>query len=106
MHARAGAGLVMMIVLIAALGAAQSAWPDDRSASNGEARNLAIFDAAWKTVDRHYYDRETRRKDLIAIGARARPMAARATDDGDLYLNILWPTLEQLGDSHFSAVPP
>lgn len=33
-------------------------------------------------------------------------MAARATDDGDLYLNILWPTLEQLGDSHFSAVPP
>lgn len=71
-----------------------------------EAHNLLIFDAAWKAVDRNYYDREARRKDWIAIGASARPLAAKAPDDGDLYLNILWPMLQRLGDSHLSAIPP
>lgn len=106
MRGGTGASLVMVIALIAGVVATRPAWPDDGSVPSEEARNLAIFDAAWKMVDRHYYDREARRKDWIAIGAMARPLAARATDDADLYLNILWPTLEQLGDSHFAAVPP
>ncbi|KRA62410.1 hypothetical protein ASD89_21585 [Caulobacter sp. Root656] len=71
-----------------------------------ESHNLRIFDAAWKAVDRNYYDREVRRKEWTAIGASSRPLAAKARDDVDLYMNILWPTLERLGDSHFSAIPP
>lgn len=75
-------------------------------ATNTERHNLRIFDAAWKIVDQRYYDRNARRADWAAIGKQARPIAAKATDDVDLYMNVLWPTLEALGESHFSASPP
>ena len=106
----AGDQVVLSKTVVVALVMAGSLLGDQPAGAANEkakqAHNLTIFDAAWKAVDRHYYDRDARRPDWTAIGASARPLAAKAQDDADLYLNILWPTLRRLGDSHFAAIPP
>jgi len=90
----------------AALGLSPALDACAREPESLEQHNLRIFDAAWRVVERNYYDREARRTELDAIASRTRPLAAKAANDVDLYLNVLRSGFGTLGESHFDAVPP
>lgn len=87
--ARAGAGL--------ALSGCVSAVPRD---------HLAVFDAMWKTVDEVYFDPAMGGIDWKAVRREWRPRAARAETSAALYLDVLFPVLDQFQSSHVDLRPP
>jgi carboxyl-terminal processing protease len=77
-----------------------------RLAPTKEPSNLQVFDAAWTTVDRHYFDREQNRPHWKAMRATYRDKAARAGSKIELYMGVLLPMMQTLGGSHVGALPP
>ncbi len=77
-----------------------------RFAPPREPSNLQVFDAAWTTVDRHYFDREKNRAHWKQLRGAYRDKAVRAGSKLELYLGVLLPMVQTLGGSHVSALPP
>ncbi len=70
-----------------------------------EERNLRVFDAAWDTVNRRYYDPQLRGVDWRAAAVTYGPRAAAAGDDAALYKEIN-AMLKLLADGHTGALMP
>lgn len=88
-------------LLVLALGVAAV-----RSAPSRPPTNLDVFDAAWTTVDRHYFDRERNRARWKQLRAEYRDKAGRAGSKMELYWAVLRPMMQTLGGSHVDAMPP
>lgn len=69
------------------------------------AENLRIFDAAWNTINRSYYDPEFNGVDWAAAATEFGPRAAAAADEDALYV-VLNTMLRRLQDNHTGATPP
>lgn len=69
------------------------------------ARNVRVFQAAWRLVAEKHYDPRLHGLDWPALGAKYGAQAAAAPDDAALYaaLNAM---LDALDDSHTHALPP
>lgn len=69
------------------------------------ARNVRVFDAAWRLVAEKHFDPKLHGLDWTALGAKYGAQAAAAPDDRALYaaLNAMLATLD---DSHTHALPP
>ncbi|MBO9545455.1 hypothetical protein [Caulobacter sp.] len=93
--------VVSATLLVLALGVAAV-----RSAPSRPPTNLDVFDAAWTTVDRHYFDRERNRARWKQLRAEYRDKAARAGSKMELYWVVLRPMMQTLGGSHVGANPP
>lgn len=91
-----GAALLLLALGVAAV----------RFAPTKEPSNLQVFDAAWTTVDRHYFDREHNRPRWKQLRARYRDKAERAESKIELYWGVLLPMVQTLGGSHLAAMPP
>lgn len=87
--AQAGAGL--------ALSGCGAGAPGDR---------LAVFDALWRTVRDEYFDPRLGGLDWDAIRREWRPKAAAAQTQAELYLDVLFPVLDQIRSSHIVLTPP
>lgn len=67
--------------------------------------NGKVFDSVWHRVKREYYDTTYRGLDWDEIGARYRPRALGARDEGELY-GVLNEMLDLLNDAHAAAQSP
>lgn len=68
-------------------------------------RNLKVFDAVWRAVNRLYYDPKFNGVDWERARETYRPQAAAAASEGDLYL-LLNRMLDDLRDPHTWAMSP
>jgi carboxyl-terminal processing protease len=69
------------------------------------AERLAIFDAAWQTVNDKYFDPSFGGLDWQAIGDEYRRELATVQDDFTFWFQVLNPMLFELGVSHIGALP-
>ncbi|MGC1302150.1 MAG: S41 family peptidase [Caulobacteraceae bacterium] len=97
--------LIVGLISVAHLVGPPNPGPAPKSAAERRARNLKVFDAAWREIDRHYYDRSFHGQDWPAVRREFRPKAAAAISDEDLYGNVLSNMTARLHDSHTSVVP-
>jgi len=110
--------LIGILSALALAAPAQSAWAqaapapapspvaEAPPASAGKARsNGKVFDAVWHRVKREYYDTTYQGLDWDEIGARYRPRALQARDEGELY-GVLNEMLDLLNDAHAAAQSP
>src|SRR5688500_4165771 len=67
---------------------------------------LAVFDAMWRTVRDQYFDPDFGGLDWPAIRREWRPRASAASTESALYLDVLFPVLDQLRTSHVVLTPP
>ena len=68
--------------------------------------HLAVFDAMWNTVEEWYFDPAMNGIDWRAVRREWRPRAAGAETPAALYLDVLFPVLDQLRSSHVGLRPP
>lgn len=68
--------------------------------------HLAVFDALWRTVNEVYFDPAMDGIDWKAVRREWRPQAARAETPAALYLDVLFPVLDQFQSSHVDLRPP
>lgn len=68
--------------------------------------HLAVFDAIWSIVDEWYFDPTMGGVRWKAIRREWRPMAAQAETPAALYLDVLFPVLDQFQSSHVELRPP
>ena len=67
---------------------------------------VAVFDVLWKTVDEVYFDPAMGGIDWKAVRSEWRPKASRAETPAALYLDVLFPMLDQFQTSHVHLRPP
>jgi carboxyl-terminal processing protease len=67
---------------------------------------LAIFNAAWQTMNDEYFDPTFGGLDWQAIGNEYRQKLATVQDDDTFWRDVLNPMLWELGVSHLAALPP
>lgn len=95
-------------LLIAYLGSA--AWKVAWARQNPEAARIArherIFDQAWSTVDKHYYDPAFDHARWRQIRDVYRPRVREMPDETMLYINVLQNMMNEVGTSHVGIVTP
>jgi carboxyl-terminal processing protease len=69
------------------------------------AERVAIFDAAWQTVNDNYFDPTFGGKDWQAIGDEYRQQLVTVQDDQTFWFQLVNPMLFELGVSHIGALP-
>ncbi|GAA0869363.1 hypothetical protein GCM10009116_11990 [Brevundimonas basaltis] len=69
-------------------------------------RRLGVFDAIWRTVRNQYFDPDLGGLDWPAIRREWRPKALAASTESALYLDVLFPVLDQFRTSHVILTPP
>jgi carboxyl-terminal processing protease len=67
--------------------------------------DIAVFDAVWRLVDRHFYDPEFRGQDWAALRDQYRPLA-EAAPDADAQAGIIDEMLGRLAASHTARYRP
>lgn len=68
--------------------------------------HVAVFDVLWSTVDETYFDPAMGGIDWKAARSNWRPKASRAETSAALYLDVLFPMLDQFQTSHVHLRPP
>ena len=95
-------------MLVAYLGSA--AWKAAWARQNPEAARIAryerIFDQAWSTVDKHYYDPDFDHARWRQIRDVYRPRVREMPNETMFYINVLHNMMRQVGTSHVNIVMP
>jgi carboxyl-terminal processing protease len=84
--------------------AAAAALSGCRSAPAGE--GVTVFDSVWRIVRDEYFDPKLDGLDWRAIRQAWRSKAAAAATRAELYLDVLFPVLDQFRTSHVVLTPP